>query len=66
VVVERKGDAVASDTCDCPVLLVIAYEATMESIDAVVLVLRDVRGLAIDCERAILDSAKLVRSWISF
>ena len=57
-IVERESDAVSRHGSNCPVLLVIAHETTVKSILTAVLVLWNVRGLAIDCERAVLDPAR--------
>lgn len=56
VVVEGEGDAVAGHAGDGPVLLVVADEATVQGVNAAVFVLWNMRGHAVDFERAILDS----------
>lgn len=56
VVVEGEGDTIAVMRDDGPILLIITYETAMKGVFPSVLVLRDVAGNAVDCERAILDA----------
>lgn len=55
-IVEGESNAVAAHAGDGPVLLVVAHKSTVQGVEAAVLVLWDVRSLAIDGECAVLDS----------
>ena len=53
---QAEGDGRLAVRSDCPVAHVIANEATVKGVDAVVLILRNVVGIAIDGESTVLDA----------
>lgn len=56
LIVESEGDGRLGMCCHSPVPLVVAYLASVESVDAVVLILRDMVLITADGERAVLDA----------
>lgn len=60
LIVEAESDAVGSHSGDSPVLLIIADEATVEGVLALVLVGGNVAGHAVNGEGTVLDAEKIV------